>query len=160
MGPEEQLEEARMRASIHPIMCGQFQMKELQKEKWLGDQFTGSLKQSVMATIKDREGKVRKASYEIVSIVEDYRAQRVGGFLTALQLWESCVIPSLQYNSSCWAGMGREEEKTLSECQDFFLCLVLATGPGASKVTLRADFGVCSMVIRVWKEKILLILHK
>ena len=68
MGPEEQVKEARERASINPIMCGQFKMKELQKEKWLGDQFTGSLKQSVMATIKDREGKVRRASYEIVNI--------------------------------------------------------------------------------------------
>ena len=43
--------------------------------------------------IKDREGKVRIASY--VNIVEDYRAQRVGQFLTALQLWENCVTPSL-----------------------------------------------------------------
>ena len=82
---------------------------------------------------------------EKVNIVEDYRAQRVGGFLTALQLWESCVIPSLLYNSPCWVGMGREEEKALSECQDFFLRLALATGPGASKVALRANFGVRSM---------------
>ena len=134
-------------------------MKELKKEKWLGDQFTGSLKQSVMATIKDREGKVRRASYEIVNIVEDYRAQRVGGFLTALQLWESCVIPSLLYNCSCWVGMRKEEENTLGDCQDFFLRLALATGPGASKVALRADFSLRSMFIRVWKEKILLILR-
>ena len=108
---------------MNPIMCGEFQMLELEKEKWLGDQFSGSLKQSVMATIKDREGKTRRASYEILNIVEDYRAQRVGGFRTALLLWESCVIPSLLYNSSCWYGMGKEEERALSECQDFFFGL-------------------------------------
>ena len=159
MGPQEQVEEARKRVMKNPIMCGEFKMKELEKEKWLGDQFTGSLKQSVIATIKDREGKVRRAAYEIVNIVEDYRAQRVGGFLTALQLWESCVIPSLLYNCSCWVGMGKEEEKTLGDCQDFFLRLALATGPGASKVALRADFGIRSMAVRVYKEKVLLVLH-
>ena len=74
MGPQEQVEEARKRVMKNPIMCGEFKMKELEKEKWLGDQFTGSLKQSVIATIKDREGKVRRAAYEIVNIVEDYRA--------------------------------------------------------------------------------------
>ena len=63
MGPEEQVKEARKRVSENPIMCGQFKMKELQKEICLGDKFTGSLKQSVLATIKDREGKVRRASY-------------------------------------------------------------------------------------------------
>ena len=57
------------RVVLDPIMCGHFKIKELQKEKWLGDMFTGSLKQSSMGTIKDREKKVRRACYEIVSIV-------------------------------------------------------------------------------------------
>ena len=32
-------------------------------------------------------------------------------------------------------------------------------GPGASKVTLRADFGIRSMAVKVFKERILLVLH-
>ena len=44
--------------------------------KWLGDQFIDSLKQSVMATVKDIEGKVRRASYGIENIVEDFKTQR------------------------------------------------------------------------------------
>ena len=42
----------------------------------LGDQFTDSLNQSVTATVKDIEGKVRRASYEIVNIVKDLKTQR------------------------------------------------------------------------------------
>ena len=48
-------------------MCGYFKINELQKGKWLGDQFTDSVKQSVTATVKDIEGKVRRESYEIVN---------------------------------------------------------------------------------------------
>ena len=57
-------------------MCGYFTINELQKGKWLGDQFTDSLKPSVTATIKDIEGKVRRALYEIGNIVKDFNTQR------------------------------------------------------------------------------------
>ena len=79
--------------------------------------------------------------------------------MTGLLLWESCCIPSLIYNSSTWQAMGKEEEKVLNECQDFFLRLLWDTGPGAPKVALRADTATRDMVVRVWKEKILLIHH-
>ena len=91
--------------------------------------------------------------------MKDYRAQRVGGFGTALLLWESCALPSLLYNCSTWVGMGRKEEEALAECQFFFLRLVLGTGPGAPKHALRADLGAQNTSLRVWKQKILLVHH-
>ena len=100
-----------------------------------------------------------RASYKIVNLVKDYRAQRVGGFGTALLLWESCALPSLLYNCSTWVGMGRKEEEALAECQFFFLRLVLGTGPGAPKHALRADLGAQNTSLRVWKQKILLVHH-
>ena len=113
----------------------------------------------VISTIKDREGKTRRASYEILNTVEDYRAHRVGGFRTALFLGESCVIPSLLSNSPCLYGMVKEEERVVNECQDFFLRLILATGPGATKVALGADTATQSVVYMLYKDKILLIQH-
>ena len=159
MGPRRLVEEARWRLALSPAMCGDFTMKELVEEKWLGDMLSGSLKESVIATIRSREGKVRRAAFEIMNIVNDYRAQRVGGFCTGLLLWESCCVPSLIYNCSTWVGMGREEEKALNKCQDFFLKLLWATGPGAPRVALRADTGTRSMESRVWRQKILLVFH-
>ena len=94
MGPKKLVEEARWRLTLSPAMCGDVCMKELGQEKWLGDMFAGGLKESVMATITSRQGKVRRAALEIMNTVQDYRAQRVGGFLTGLLLWESCCIPS------------------------------------------------------------------
>ena len=142
-----------------PVMVGQWRVQELKKEKWLGDQICNGLAGSVMATIQSRAPKIRRVSFEIVNIVKDYRAQRVGGFGTALLLWESCALPSLLYNCSTWVGMGKKEEEALAECQLFFLRLVLATGPGAPKHALRADLGARSMLLRVWQQKILLVHH-
>ena len=91
--------------------------------------------------------------------VKDYRAQRIGGFMIGLVLWEACAIPSLIYNCSTWEEMGKEELKVLNNLQDFFLRLLWGTGPGAPKVALRADTGTRSMESRVWREKIMLIYH-
>ena len=84
MGPKKLVEEARWRLTLSPAMCGDVCMQELGQEKWLGDMFTGGLKELVMATITSRQGKVRRAALEIMNIVQDYRAQRVGGFCTGL----------------------------------------------------------------------------
>ena len=66
---------------------------------------------AVMATIQARAGKLRRALYEIINIVKNYRAQRVGGFTTALLLWESCAIPSFLYNCSTWVKLQVYREK-------------------------------------------------
>ena len=159
MGSKKQVEEARERVKTCPVFCGDFEMKELKEEKWLGDYLAGGLKESVMVTIKRRESKTRRASYEIVNIVKDYRAQLIGGFRTGLVLWESCVVPSLLYNCSTWVEMGKDEEKTLNDQQDYFLRLLWGAGPGTPRVALRADTATRSMVARIWKEKILLLYH-
>ena len=91
--------------------------------------------------------------------MKDYRAQRIGGFMTGLVLWETCVIPSLIYNCSTWVGIGKEEIKLLNGIQDYFLRMLWGTGPGAPKVALRADTGTRSMESRIWREKIMLIHH-
>ena len=112
-----------------------------------------------MLTIRKREAKTRRAGFEIMNIVKDYRAQQIGGFLTSLVLWETCVIPSLIYNCSTWVGIGKEEIKVLEGLQDYFLRMLWGTGPGAPRMALRADTGTRSIESRIWCEKIMLIFH-
>ena len=159
MGPQHLVQEARQRLKTHPVKVGDWTVQELKEEKWLGDQLCSGLSRAVMATIQARAGKLRRASYEIMNIVKDYRAQRVGGFTTALLLWESCAIPSLLYNCSTWVGIGRKEEEALAEIQEFYMRLALGTGPGAPKLSLSADFGLKSMKLRVYREKLMLVHH-
>ena len=159
MGTEEQKATARQKIKEQPVLCQGFEMKEFAQEKWLGDFLACSLKESVMVTIKKREASIRRASFEIVSLVKDFRADRVGGFRTGLTLWESCAVPTLLYNASTWVDIGREEMKKLNGIQDFFLRLLWQAGPGTPKVALRADTGTRSMEARIWREKIMLIFH-
>ena len=114
MGTEEQKATARQKIKEQPVLCQGFEMKEFAQEKWLGDFLACSLKESVMVTIKKREANIRRASFEIVSLVKDFRADRVGGFRTGLILWESCAVPTLLYNASTWVDIGREEMKKLN----------------------------------------------
>ena len=67
MGPRKQIEQARKRLEEQPITCGEFVMKELKEEKWLGDYSTEDLKRSVMPTIRKREAKTRRAGFEILN---------------------------------------------------------------------------------------------
>ena len=82
---------------------------------------SNGLKESVQETNKGREANIRRASFKIMNIVKDCRAQRVGGFLMALILWERCAIPSLSDNCSTWLEIVPQEKKLLAEQQDFFL---------------------------------------
>ena len=102
-GSSKLLDPARKSMEISPIMCGDFLMKEKVTDKWLGDIFhQGGLAASVIATIKDREPKVKAACYEAAAIVEDMRSQCIGGFRCALDLFELAILPTLLYNSETW----------------------------------------------------------
>ena len=78
-------------------------MKTKTSDKYLGDVVDeGGLGASVMATIMNRRGKVVAAMLEAAGIVEDFRAQCVGGFMVALDLWQVAILPTLLYNCNTW----------------------------------------------------------
>ena len=61
-------------------MCGSFETKEKQEDKWLGQILSAKgLADSVARTVATREGKIKGACLEISLIVNDWRARAVGG---------------------------------------------------------------------------------
>ena len=85
-GKDARVRQSRKEIALSPIVCGNFITKEKVADKWLGDMFhQGGLAESVLATISDREPKIKAACYEAAAIVEDWRSQCVGGFLSAVQ---------------------------------------------------------------------------
>ena len=61
-------------------MCGKFEMKQAEKEKWLGQQISaGGLAESVAETVAAKEGKIKEACIEVANIVNDWRTEIVGG---------------------------------------------------------------------------------
>ena len=59
---ETNIRQARKEIALSPILCGKFIKKEKVADKWLGDMFhQGGLAESVVATISDREPKIKAA---------------------------------------------------------------------------------------------------
>ena len=69
---------------------------------------------SVGATIGEREGKIK-------SIIDDFHMPAVGGMMSALELWEKAMVPSLLSGAGTWAGATAEEYDRCDKLQDMFL---------------------------------------
>ena len=142
LGSKKQKKEATEELKENPLKCGDFIIKEKEAEKWLGQLISAAgLADSVAKTVEAREGKIKGACMEIVTIVNDWRASTVGGMETALLLWEACCLPSLLHGAGTWTEMSRETERRLNSLQQWFLRLVLQVGPGAPLPSLYWDFS-------------------
>jgi hypothetical protein len=160
VGTKKQKETLREEFESNPLMCGATKMIQKEKDKWLGQQLaSGGLADSVAATVAAREGKIRGAGLEIANIVNDWRSQAAGGMETALLLWEACCIPSLLHGAGTWVDITRATERKLNMLQQWFLRLVLQVGPGAPLASLCWETGTVDMKLRIWKEKLMLVLH-
>ena len=159
-GDKKQKKEASEELKITPLMCGSFETKEVQIEKWLGQYLSSAgLADSVAQTVAARSGKIRAACFEIVQIVNDWRSQAVGGMESALLLWEACCISSLLHGAGTWMEVSSQTEEKLNSLQRWFVRLVLQVGPGTPKASLLWDFGLLDMGLRIWIEKLMLVLH-
>ena len=121
MGSRKQKQDIKTELLINPLMCGEFETKVKEKFKWLGQILSeGGLSQSVLATVEDREGKIRGACLEIVQIINDWRSEAVGGMDTAILLWEVCCIPSLLHGAGTWTDISAATEKKLNAIQNWY----------------------------------------
>ena len=74
----------------NPLLCGGIHTKEKVEDKWLGQIISSAgLTASVAKTVATKEGKIKGACLEIAIVVNDWRAQAVGGMETALMLREA-----------------------------------------------------------------------
>ena len=159
-GKKCEVVKAREEVARSPIMCGNFVTEEKVSDKWLGDTFhQDGLAASVMATVLEREPKIKAACYEAAAIVEDWRAQCLGGFCSAMDLFELAILPTLLYNASTWVEINGATIERLENLQLFFVRLILRVPKGTPKIALRSETGLLSMRLRIAKMKCMLILH-
>ena len=78
---------------------------------------------------------------------------------TALLLWEACCIPSLLNGAGTWTEISEVTVKKLNQLQCWYLRLALQVGPGAARASLLWDTACWDMDLRIWREKILMVLH-
>ena len=126
IGSKKQKEKIANELKDNPLMCGTFETKEKQTEKYLGQILSSAgLADSVAVTIEARLGKIKGACHEIAHIINDWRAQAIGGIDTAIFLWETCCISSLMNGSGTWVDISAKTEKTLNSIQQWFIRLIL-----------------------------------
>ena len=77
----------------------------------------------------------------------------------ALLLWEACCIPSLLNGAGTWTEIWTATIKKLNKLQCWYLRLALQVGPGAARASLLWDTAVWDFELRIYWEKILMILH-
>ena len=130
------------------------------EDKWLGQIISSlGLAASVSQTVASKETKIKGACLEIAVIVNDWRAQIVGGLETALMLWEACCIPSLLHGAGTWVQINQATENRLNSLQVWFLRLILRIGQGSPVASLLWDSSLLDMSLRVWRQKILMVVH-
>ena len=83
----------------------------------------------------------------------------MGGLETALMLWEACCIPSMLHGAGTWVDINKSTENRLNALQVWFVRLALRIGQGFSVVSLLWDTSLLDMSIRIWREKIMMVLH-
>ena len=123
-------------------LCG-VKMPQAETLKYLGDWISFDLPQSVHQTVLKRLGVAKLAIYEIRSVVEDRRAEVLGGITVGLAIWEASVEPMLYHNAETWQSIS---DKTLKILKDLYLCFfrcLFRLGAGAPGLNY---FWQCSIL--------------
>ena len=159
-GSKNQKQIASSILNLNPLKCGQTKISEVTVSKYLGQYLSSAgLSDCVEQTVLAREGKIRGACLEVAQIVNDWRSEVAGGMETALLLWEACCVPSLLHGAGTWVEITPAVEKRLNNLQQHFLRLIYQVGPGAPIASLGWDTATLDMGLRIWREKVMLIIH-
>ena len=120
-------------------MFGEFKLKQKESDRYLGQVLHGGgLDQSAEATVQERTGRIRGATMEIKSIIEEFQMQVMGGMMAAWELWERAIIPSLLSGAGNWIGSGggKAAIDLCDKVQNFFWRVVLSVPESCPKIAL------------------------
>ena len=141
---------------INQIQFNGFPMKRKSECKYLGQILKDNLSVSAFATVKSRESKIKGATMEIKSIIEDFRMQKYAGLEAAVELWEKALIPSLLNGAGSWLGNIKDAVKLCNDIQNFYWRVMLEIPASTPKIALQCETGSMDMNFRIYKEKCLL----
>ena len=112
------------------------------------------MEQSVDDTVKDRTGRAKIAIFEVNSILEDVRMQKIGGIRGAFDIWELAIIPMLLNNCDTWLNISNDTENKLEDLQNLFFRTILQVPISCPKPAALWETGTLQMKLRIWKKKL------
>ena len=140
------------------LSLGSFPVKRRDCDRYLGQVLhTDGNRASVEATIKERQGKIKGAIFEVKSVVDNFQMQAIGGMMAAWELWEKAMVPSLLSGAGTWMGATEKEEEMCDKMQDLFWRVMLEVPESCPRIALRAETRMINMKHRIWQQKLLLL---
>merc|ERR1711954_99848 len=124
MGPKKSRKKLQSIVDSDPLTLYNRPMKQVKVLKYLGENITTNLEESIHETVKRRAAVARHSIYEIRTVVEDIRAGAVGSLGLAIDLWSNGVLPMILYNSECFIGLSKRTVKLLDGLFHFFCQIV------------------------------------
>ena len=160
IGSKEAKAEVRKELENNPLTLSGKLMKEVESEKYLGDYISAyGAADTAFQTVTKRHQKAMNAIQETKAVIEDCRADVIGGIVAGLEIWEIAVIPYLINNSETWAYMTEKAVEVLDSLQNQFLRSLLATPKGSPTPALLWETGTWTMENRILKRKLLFVHH-
>ena len=100
---------------------------------------------------------MKAAIREAVSILEDFRMQKLGGILAGFDLWELAIIPSLLNNAETLVEIIETSMKKLEELQYMFLRIILRTSASTPKIALNSKSRMLPMRLGIAMRKLVFV---
>ena len=140
IGSKQFKEKVQKELRIRPLMFGEFEVKQRDADKYLGQIIhEDGLGRSAEATVEDRIGRIKGATLEIKSIIEDFQMQSMGGLMAAWELWERALVPSLLSGAGTWVGDIWKAVEQCEKLQNFFWRVILTVPESCPKTALRCE---------------------
>ena len=115
LGNKKAREELIKELKANPLKLGDNEMKLVEGDKYLGDQLNINVTESINATVRRRKGLAAHSAFEARAVIDDARAEVVGGLTVAFSIWEMAVIPSLLHNAETWGDISKKAIKQLDK---------------------------------------------
>ena len=106
-------------------------MKEEEATKYLGDFITVSLEESIHETVTKRIGLARHSIYELRNIIEDTRAEKIGGINLAFEIFDSSIVSSLLLNCETWYHIQKKTIRVINSFISSFYNCIFRIGSGS-----------------------------
>ena len=136
-------------------------MRQATVEKYLGFQLANSASASVAATVAKRYNVALRAIYEARAVVEDTRAECLGGLVIMFDIWSLGICPALYYGCETWSPLPGKTLKSLNRLTITYLRVALGLGKkgGCPLPSMFWQTGTYLPEMYILKQKLLFIGH-
>ena len=158
-GEKKSKQELEDEAKRNPMTINGKPMKEVKALKCLGDHVSNSLEESVHLTVTKRLGIARQAIYEIRAIIEDRRAEGIGGMNLAFEIFHSSVLGMILHNCESWCSIPKKTIKVLDNLFLLFFRTIFRIGIGTPIVNFFWETATVKPKFQILQRKLNFIFH-